>query len=332
MNEPDDREPFPACDAFRLLEQVFTVDPRYASRSVLDPKVGARPMTIEDHWKYIATIALHEGVPSVIRVHFRDRSEPAPVLLVCYRFQQVAEMHAFASVEYALRMRSGLPVGQRGGTFGRLLNRAVKEGWIRDEGFQAYRRIAERRAASAQEKAALTGVEPDPAENQELRSYVTTLTDVLPFLRNTLAHGSAMLSPGKRTPKRFRGLRYGIGLILCCAPLPACTSENPPSLSLRLDLKPPIRIVRAHYYADGGTLSMIAIDALGDTLCGGFDGRMQVGWGPTHPQHLFVGAPHPDLPGAVLLPLWRCRRARLSRSRRSWRGRHPYEGAAACPR
>ena len=70
MNEPDDREPFPACDAFRLLEQVFTVDPRYASRSVLDPKVGARPMTIEDHWKYIATIALHEGVSSVIRVHF----------------------------------------------------------------------------------------------------------------------------------------------------------------------------------------------------------------------------------------------------------------------
>ena len=125
MNEPDDREPFPACDAFRLLEQVFTVDPRYASRSVLDPKVGARLMTIEDHWKYIATIALHEGVSSVIRVHFETARNLLLYSWFVYPFQQVAEMHAFASVEYALRMRSGLPVGQRGKTLGRLLKRAA---------------------------------------------------------------------------------------------------------------------------------------------------------------------------------------------------------------
>jgi len=70
MNEPDDREPLPDCDAFRMLEQVCTVDPRYAGRSVLHPRVGARPMTIEDHWKDIAAIVLREGVPRVIRVHF----------------------------------------------------------------------------------------------------------------------------------------------------------------------------------------------------------------------------------------------------------------------
>ena|SRR2546425_496981 len=109
------------------------------------------------------------GVPRVIRVHFETARNLLLYSWFVYPFQQVAEMHAFASVEYALRMRSGLPVGQRGETLGRLLNRAVKEGWVRHEGFQEHRRIAEWRAASEQEKAALTGAEPDPVETQELQ-------------------------------------------------------------------------------------------------------------------------------------------------------------------
>src|SRR5262245_11374404 len=93
-------EPIHACDLCRRLEDVCTVDPRYASRSVLDPKSGARKMTLEDHWRDIEALALNKSVPRNIRVHF----DTARNLLLhswhVFRFQQVAEMHAYASVEY----------------------------------------------------------------------------------------------------------------------------------------------------------------------------------------------------------------------------------------
>src|SRR5262249_31064556 len=58
------------CDSFRDLARVFTVDPRYKSRAVLDPNTGVRPMTIDDHWRDIDALVLHDGVPRLIRVHF----------------------------------------------------------------------------------------------------------------------------------------------------------------------------------------------------------------------------------------------------------------------
>ena len=64
----------------------------------------------------------------------------------------------------------------------------------------------------------------------------------------------------------------------------------------------PIRIVDFGYYKDGGTIGVVLRDARGDTLRGGFDGRMQTP--PSYPQHCFVGAMHVTWPGARVLPLW----------------------------
>ncbi len=209
MDEPDDQlqtlpQPLAACDAFRDLARVSTVDPRYASRAVLDSATGPRPMTIEDHWQDISTLALHDGVPRVIRVHFETARNLLLYSWFAYRFQQVAEMHAYASIEYALRRRAGFSIRART-SLKRLLVKAVREGWIRDEGFRHYRRIAERRAEFERDEAALVEKGLDSALASEAQSYARTISETLPFLRNKLAHGSGMLSPsGKRT------------LALCC--------------------------------------------------------------------------------------------------------------------
>lgn len=197
-------EPLHPCDAFRGLEHVGTPDPRYLSRSVLDPKVGTRRMTLEDHWQDIATIDLHESVPRVIRVHFETARNLLLYSWFAYRFHQVAEMHAYASVEYALRQRAGLPLRGRKPNLKVLLRQAVAEGWIRDEGFRRFREVAARRAEYEEMEAIVTGRELDP-NSAEVWSYVRMLANVLPEFRNKLAHGSAMLAPsGKRT------------LALCC--------------------------------------------------------------------------------------------------------------------
>jgi hypothetical protein len=61
----------------------------------------------------------------------------------------------------------------------------------------------------------------------------------------------------------------------------------------------PIRLADAGYYRDGGTTVFTLVDAVGDTIRGGFDGRLfQQPWG------CFVGALSPTAPTAKMLPLW----------------------------
>lgn len=196
-------EPIHWCDLLRDLERVMTPDPRYLSRSVLDPKVGARQMTLEDHWRDIEAINLHERVPRSVRVHFDTARNLLLHSWFVYRFHPVAEMHAFSSVEYALNRRAGTPPHAIGAGFKDLLKRAVAEGWIRDDGFQHYSKVATRRMEDV--RAAMLASEDETGATLQLRSYVETMVESLPFLRNELAHGSARLSPsGKAT------------LALCC--------------------------------------------------------------------------------------------------------------------
>ncbi len=203
-----DSEPIHWCDRFRDLEHAGTTDPRYASRGIVDADGQFHPMKFEEHWRDIEALALHEGVPSLIRVHFDTARNLLLHSWYVFRFQQVAEMHAYASVEYALRWRAGPPLkrkrGRRKKDLRVLLEQAVAEGWIRAEGFRRYREAVALRAQYEGMEATVTGTEPDRSRRAEVW-YVRMLAKLLPEFRNKLAHGSAMMAPsGKRN------------LALCC--------------------------------------------------------------------------------------------------------------------
>jgi PAS domain-containing protein len=204
MNDHEDKlqpmpEPIADCDAFRGLASVCTVDPRYASRGVIDADGRFHPMKFEEHRRNIDALALHNGVPSPIRVHFDTARNLLLHSWFVFRFQQVAEMHAYASVEYALRKRAGLPLRGRKRRLRALLKQAAEEGWIRAEGFRRFREAAARRAEYGEMEVLATGKEPDPNQGAE-SWYVRMLADLLPEFRNKLAHGSALMGPsGKRT-------------------------------------------------------------------------------------------------------------------------------------
>jgi hypothetical protein len=75
-------------------------------------------------------------------------------------------------------------------------------------------------------------------------------------------------------------------------------------------LVPPIHIVKSDSYLDGGTIMVVLADDHGDTLHGGFDGRMHPGL-DSYPWHCFMGGDYPTVngtrepnPGTRLLPLW----------------------------
>ncbi len=194
-------EPIHWCDLFRSLEHAGATDPRYASRGVIDPDGKIRPMKFEEHWRDIDALALHDGVPSPIRIHFDTARNLLLHSWFVYRFQQVAEMHAYASVEFALRWRAK---PRKGVDLKVLLGRAVRKGWIRAEGFRRYQEAVAMRAEYEETESVATGSLPKPSRSHG-DWYVGMLAEMLPEFRNKLAHGSALLAPrGKKT------------LALCC--------------------------------------------------------------------------------------------------------------------
>ena len=182
-------------DLFPAFEDLTKPDRR--QRGYTDPATGARrERTLRDHYDAIALLELKADVPAEIRVHY----DTARLLLVhswfAYRFIQVAEGHALAAVEMALRERLGVQEARRTGLT-RLLANAVNQGLLQDRAFRHEWQA---------------GVWPDPGRaglsetalrlaaegRNDSDEYARVLLDHLPWYRNELAHGSAMLAPGGR--------------------------------------------------------------------------------------------------------------------------------------
>jgi len=133
--------------------------------AVVDGKEMACRMTLKDIHEHVALITLHDNVPDDVKSHFAQAQNLAVYSWFHYQFNVTAQLLGFVSVEYALKKKTGSK-----SKFKFLIDRAIAEGWIQDDGFA----IAKLR------------------ENPET-SYVDVLSSVMPKLRNDLAHGSDML-------------------------------------------------------------------------------------------------------------------------------------------
>lgn len=122
--------------------------------------------TLQDMHSSVASIILHEGVPEDIQSHFAQARNLAVYSWFHYQFNVTAQLMGFVTVEYALKQKTG----NRRAPFKKLIEQAIAEGWIQDDGFS----IAKLR------------------ENPD-GSYVEVLARVMPTLRNDLAHGTPML-------------------------------------------------------------------------------------------------------------------------------------------
>jgi hypothetical protein len=91
-------------DRFRPLSRIFDADSRQTCYSVIDEK-GTRPKTIEDHYRVIERFVLNSAVPPDVAIQFDTAKELLVHAWCNLRFTQIAERHAYASVEMALRLR-----------------------------------------------------------------------------------------------------------------------------------------------------------------------------------------------------------------------------------
>ena len=162
----------------KSLHEVMEQDKRNEYFVVMNPETGeGRPFTLEYLHNRIQAIQLIEAVPNGVREQFDIVLNLLLYSWFVYDFSTSALMMANATVEMALNLKCEEETGhksRRRPGLKKLLQQAVKSGWIVDGDFSHL------------------------DENKYIPNgtkYCKSLPDILPSLRNSLAHGSSFLSP-----------------------------------------------------------------------------------------------------------------------------------------
>lgn len=170
-------------------------------------------LSVEYQHGVIADITLRKSVPDDIRIQFETTKNLYLYAWFVYRFYPVAKHHAYTCLELALRERFEaelLAAGEKKREFGpgfkQLFKYAVKNGHVKNEGFELWRRHTEQRAkrrteSALWEEAKRNGLNEirfcetqyEIKDEDRDHEYVELLIESLPWLRNHYAHGSTSL-------------------------------------------------------------------------------------------------------------------------------------------
>lgn len=181
-----------AMSNLKPFDKLFIPDGIQGSYLLVNRETGAtRQKTLHDHYAEIEEIVLLPEVPEDVRVHFDTARNLYLYNWFVYRFGPVAELHAIASVEFALKIKSG----KKGAGLKKLLNLAIQKKWIQDSGFKYYpvsqETLIQRTAADSYRPQ----TDEHDLDTDNLQAYCKILADSLPYFRNKFAHGSSILYP-----------------------------------------------------------------------------------------------------------------------------------------
>jgi len=158
-------------EELKKLQELQSPDQRNLYYCVINKITGEqRPIDVKDIYYSVERIELSTKVPEDIISQFNVARNLAIYSWFSYSFHQVSEMKAFATVEMALRER----LGRHKCGFKGLVKKAVNLGLIKDSGFSHI----------------------EAPEDPNSTEYSAKLPDIMPSLRNSLAHGSTTLHPG----------------------------------------------------------------------------------------------------------------------------------------
>lgn len=161
------------------LEELCEPDVRQSFFHVYDSATGqTRQITQQELYESVARIKLHAGIPEDIRSHFAAALNLLAYSWYCFQFNGTAQFMAYVTVEFALKAR--YPSVKRQ-SFASLVRRAIEDGMVKDAGFSVT-------CANIPGIGEVHVVPPMFVSAD--RPYVEALAELLPSLRNTLAHGA----------------------------------------------------------------------------------------------------------------------------------------------
>jgi hypothetical protein len=202
-----------SADMLRGLTEIDRADVRSSFFSRFD-ETGIREDSLAEHHADIARIELSPHVPPDIVVQFETARNLYLYAWYVYRFYPVAEHQVLTCLELGLRERIGGSLPPKYlrrpsdvPTMRPLLRYAIDCGLIRNEAFRQWREYVQRRAENRYRDEQVAAMIEAGLESCELRyenavpneqdkdyDYLAVLKEVLPGIRNSLAHGSTNLS------------------------------------------------------------------------------------------------------------------------------------------
>ncbi|MBL1213905.1 MAG: hypothetical protein D8M61_11230 [Ignavibacteriae bacterium] len=160
---------------FKNIDEIFETDIK-------------RNLTFESFYVKVSKIKLNSSVPENIKTHFETARNLMLYSWFVSKFRQVAELHAFSSIELAIRTKIEIATNKKCAKRGlkNLLEYAVRNKWIVDEGFP---RVIERKQQKKKYREEFRPNLPDEIE-EDLQKHTKILVNFFPDLRNQFAHGS----------------------------------------------------------------------------------------------------------------------------------------------
>jgi hypothetical protein len=174
----------------RTIATAYLADPRSDGFVRYDPATGDyRPITLEDHCRAVADLALPETVEDDVRHQFDLARNLMIYAWFVYRFHAVSQLQALRTLELALRRK--VPGAARARGIKGLLVRALKTGCLEEQDF----------APSVDPGSwarALRDAQQQIAGRPVLKEHEHAI-EFIQSLRNDLAHGEIWLMPNTRT-------------------------------------------------------------------------------------------------------------------------------------
>lgn len=201
-------------DELRNSKNIHNPDLRTENLVVIDGSNQLpRSITIEDQFGCISQFILNQSVPEEIAVHFETAKNLYLYAWHVYRFYPVAEQQAYATLEFALRLRLHEYVEQfkkekrgREPTLHSLIKYAKEAKLLKNDLFPSRKKWAtqiakERFSADIHAKMIFEGLDEiiyddshvTPTVEDLNHDWLSDFIDVIPSLRNDLAHGSSTL-------------------------------------------------------------------------------------------------------------------------------------------
>ena len=171
---------------------------------VMDPKAkdGTRASVVADRYIEMEALALPPTIPERIANPFVIAQNLWMYGWFHWPFYALAGFHAYRCMETALRFREDAEIRSnrlspltkgRHRSFRNLFEIAVRQGWIRDTGFEHFHRLDERREQYEENMRDLGWIGAAKTA-QSPTAYSTRLATSVPQLRNIHAHGDAPIA------------------------------------------------------------------------------------------------------------------------------------------
>jgi len=181
-------------EIFKNREDIFKVAGQNESWLILQEDGSTRQKNFDDWYEQVSEIGLVTCVPSRIRFYFDTTKNALLYSWFSYEMMPMVELFSYTLVEKSLRMIYECEECP-GVSFAMLLKRAIEDERLNDSGFHVPKNTVIEKMSLENDELIIERFLRTHEELELSQKYIKPICELLPKVRNKLAHGNGGLHP-----------------------------------------------------------------------------------------------------------------------------------------